>query len=40
MTTVVRPSGTLEEQIRRLQTLINEASDRAARNIGGAAPER
>jgi hypothetical protein len=29
------PSEDLEEQIRRLQTLINEASDRAARNIGG-----
>ena len=34
------PSDELEEQIRRLQALINEASDRAARNIGGAGPER
>jgi DNA repair exonuclease SbcCD ATPase subunit len=29
------PSEDHEEQIRRLQSLINEASDRAARNIGG-----
>jgi hypothetical protein len=34
------PSEELEGQIRRLQALINEASDRAARNIGGTALER